>query len=257
MFVTHSQMLSMLLAPLFPLAIAGAGCGLLYRFSDKKRTGIVNSLGMGIIAFFWQQCLYMMIIMALTEYEGVRGVIERIPLVSVVVYSIVCSLFLALGIHWAVRVTGKKAPSPFRASSAGLGFGVGNVIWNIVVPYMIGLYTASTINMQVYEGSDEVAASVLAIRPMDVMLDSLKSVCFLFIYTALGLMIGKLCRQDSRGRAFIMAFLFQFLISLTNALLKQFATRPVAASVVIHVFLILLAAGAAWLLSCWLRQKNK
>ena len=250
-------MLSMFLAPLFPLAVAGAGCGLLYRFSDKKRTGIVNSLGLGILAFFWQQCLYTMIVMALTEYEGVRSVIERIALISVIVYTIVCSIFLAMGIQWAVRAAEKKTTSPFRASAAGLGFGVGNVIWNIVVPYMIGLYTASTINMEVYEGSDETAASVLAIRPMDVMMDSLKSVCFLFIYTAMGLLIGKLCRQGSRKRAFLMTFLAMFFINITNALLKQFSYQKMAASVVIHVLLLLLAAAAAWMLSQWLRTSGR
>lgn len=245
MYVSNGQMLSMVLAPLIPLVLAAGGCGVLYHFSEKKRTGIVNALGVGFLAFLWQEILYMLVAVLLTKYEGLQNVIESTRISAAVVYALVCSIFIALGIFWGVKSANREKQSPFRTGAAGIGFGVGNVCWNILIPYGTSLYYSARINTGSFVGSDELAQSVYALKPSEVMLDSLKGIYLMIIYVALALVIGKAGQQGKKVQGYVTVLLVQLFISLSNALLKQFASAVIAA-VVIHGMLLVLTVLAVW-----------
>ncbi len=250
MFVTHNQMLSMLLALIFPLAAAGAGVWFLYCFSDKKKTGIVNALGLGIVAFFCKYVLSSMVSIALiqlVERKQMWNMVMPVTYISTAISSVIA----VLSFQWAVKTSNRSRQTLFRGAAAGLGFGVGNVIWNIVVPYVTSLYTASTINMGVYEGADSMAQSVLDTRPLTVMLDSLRSIYFLVIYTALGFIAGKLYLEGKKEKAFLLTLLVIFFGSFVNV-----RTGNIAATAVVHVLLIALAAVGGWILYQWLMKKD-
>ena len=203
MYVSNGQMLSMFMAPIVPLLVAAGGCILLYHYSDKKRVGILHGVGFGILAYIWQLILNTLVTVLITKYDWLRNVVQSNVAISSLIYALINSVFVAIGLVWGVRIATRSQKSltrkySIKAVSVGIGFGVFNTVWNLVIPYGESLYYSARINTGSFVGSDELAQSVFDTRPGIVLLDSLKGVYLLILYMALALLVSGFLRENKK-----------------------------------------------------------
>lgn len=262
MFITNNQMLSMLLAPILPLLLALGGCALLYHFTDKKRTGILHSFGFGLVAFALQTIAYELIIILVQRYESVQNILVANRLMQLLMLPLVYSVLIAGCFCWGVERAIDKEGTLIRSAACGIGFGMGNVVWNILIPYVSSMYYAARINTGSFVWSDELAMSVYQLKPLTVVLDSAKSMYFIVIYMALGYVTGRYLNNQNKGqnfgkkqrtKSFLIVFLVQFLLSFSNALLKLFATSTLAVAIM-HVLLLAVTAICVYVIYKWLKK---
>ena len=254
MFITNGQMVSMLLAPIIPLIVALGGCALLYHYTNKERTGILNSFGYGLIAFGIQTLVYELVVVLVQKYDWLQNVLLANRVTMLVILPVVYSVLIALCLCWGVGKVNQEKKSLIRSAAMGIGFGMGNVIWNILVPYVSSMYYAARINTGSFVGSDELALSISEIRPLAVMLDSLKSIYLIVIYMALGYVVG---RYLNAAKSLLIVFLVQCFLSVTNALVRQYVTSEVAGTVILHSIFIVTALAGGFLIHKWLTKQAR
>lgn len=239
-------------AIVLPLFVAVLLYIVLHRHSRKLETGMMGAAGYGIMGYLWQQLIYLMMIVVITNMAWLRNAIGNIYVVSAFLYSLVCSIFVALGLYWGIYLTNQKQRSMYRSVTIGIGFGVGNLAWNILVPYGMSLYYAIQMNAGVFAGSENTKQSILATACSTMYLDALKCTLFLLIYMGIAYQMSVYYLEGKKIYAWGVPIVVQLFISFTNSLIKQYMPET-AAKICIYVILALLAAVSGWMVVRWLR----
>ena len=242
----------MALTILLPLLAAVIPYILICRRSSKIETGMVGAVCYGFLGFFWQQLIYMMLIVFLSNIGAVYRLLNDNFIISAVVYAALCSIFVALGMYWGIYLTNQKQHSLFRSAVIGIGFGLGSVGWNIWVFYGMSLYESIRINMGVFSGEEKLRASILATSTGSMLLDAYKFILLLLIYLGVALLMGKHYLGGMKKIAWAVPIFVQLFISLTNAILRQYVPDP-AQKIVFYLILTILAAASVCLVYRWLK----
>lgn len=250
--VSTGQMLGMVVAILLPILVAVIFCILIHKRSSKIETGLIGAVSYGVLGFLWQQLIYLMVIVILTNIAWFRNTIGSNYVMSALIYGLVCGIFVALGLYWGIYLTNQKQRSLYRSTTIGIGFGLGNAIWNIAAPYGMSVYYGIQINSGSFAGSETLKASIVGTPAITMYLDSLKCILLLLIFMGVALLLGRFYLEGNKPAAWGTPILVQLFISLTNALMKEYLPGPVA-KIGIYVILTLLAAASVWLVIGWLR----
>lgn len=253
--VSTGQMVGMAVAILLPVLVAVFLGVVIGRHSRKIETGMLGAVAYGFLGFLWQQLFYLVMIVVLTNFGWLRNAIGSYYVISAFVYGLVCSAFVALGLYWGIYLTNQKQRSLFRSTTIGVGFGLGNIAWNIVAPYGMSLYYSIQINAGSFAGSTETKASILATASSTMYLDSLKCILFLIVYMGVAHLMSKYYLEGNKIYAWGVPVVVQLFISLTNALMKQYLPE-IAAKIGIYVVLALLSAASVWMVWNWLKESR-
>lgn len=246
----------MLLAPILPVVPALGGCALLYYCSGRKRTGILHALGFGLLAFAWQTLLYRLLLILTEKYEWLQQFVAAHTVFMALAISLIYSILIAVCLFWAVGTVNRKEHSVIRAAAAGIGFSLGNVIWNILIPYVSSLYYAARINTGSFKGSDELAWSVYYTTPLSVMSDSLKGIYMVILYMTLAYLAERE-RSQKKYMRILLIFLVQYFLSVSSALLNFISGNGYWGIIIQHVLLILLSGAGVYLLyrGVWVKER--
>ncbi len=251
--VSSGQLTAMALAILLPLAAAGLLYMIINRRSRKLETGLLGAAGYGLLGYLWQYLFYLMIIVFLSNPSWMRNILQNNFAVSALVYGLLCSIFVALGMYWGIYLTNQKQKSPFRSTMVGLGFGVGNTVWNIVVPYSMSLYYSVQINAGTFAGQPEMKENILNTPVTTMCVDAYRCILMLFIYTAVALVLGKFYLEGNRVSAWGTPVIVQLLISLTNAFMQELMPET-AARIGMLIVLTAMALYSGYLIFTKLRK---
>ena len=234
----------MVLACLLPISVAAVLYWFVNKHSRKIETGMAGAAGYGILGFIWQQLIYLMAVVLLTNQAWLYRAIGKNFVLSALVYGVVCSIFVALGMYWGIYLTNQKQKSMFRSMTIGIGFGLGNAAWNILAPYGMSLYDAIRINAGTFSGTEKTKASILATSSTKMYLDAFKCILLILIYWGVAYGMAELYMQGKKIHAAAVPVAVQLVISLTNAFMRQYLPE-LAAHIGIYIVLALLAAAAA------------
>ncbi len=251
--VSSGQLTAMALAIVLPLAAAVLLYMIINRRSRKLETGLLGAAGYGLLGYLWQYLFYLMVIVFLSNLGWMRNILQSNFVVSALVYGLICSIFVALGMYWGTYLTNQKQKSLFRSAMIGLGFGVGNTAWNIVVPYSMSLYYSVQINAGNFAGQLDMKEKILSTSVTTMCVDAYRCILMLFIYTAVALVLGKFYLEGNRASAWGTPIIVQLLISLTNAFMQEFMPA-VAARIGMLVVLTAMALYGGYLIFTRLRK---
>lgn len=250
--VSTGQMIGMVLAILIPIAVAAFFYRILHKRSSKIETGMAGAAGYGVTGFLWQQLFYLLLVVLITNISWIENTIGNMYVLSACLYGIICSAFVALGLIWGIYLTNQKQHSLYRTTVVGIGFGLGSVVWNLVLVYGMSFYYSLQINSGTFAGAEEMKNSILLTSPAAMYLDSFKCVLLLLIYMGMALLAGDFYLKKNKIAAWGTPVLIQFFISITNTLMKQY--MPDAASKVgIYMILIILALYSVYMVLKWLK----
>jgi hypothetical protein len=249
--VSLGQMTGMLMALLLPTAVAAAFFVVIRRKSRKIETGIFGAFGYGFAGYLWQELIYLMAIIGLCNLEAVRTVIEKYYFITAFVYSI----FVTVGLYWGIYLTNQKQKSLYRSVAVGIGFGFGNVVWNLFAAYGMSFFYAIQMNRGNFNGSAEVKASILNTPASTMYLDALKCILFLIVYVGIAYVMSGHYLKGKRVYALAVPAITQLFISLTNAVMSRLLPK-MAAQIGIYIILALLSAFTLYLLYGWLKKDH-
>ena len=250
--VSTGQIIAMCIAMLLPLLVAVVFYILIHRRSSKIEAGMPGAIGYGILGFLWQELIYLMLIVILTNFVWLRNLMSNNFALTAVVYGLLCSIFVALGLYWGTYLTNQKQRSLYRSATIGLGFGIGNIGWYILATYSMSLYYSIQINAGTFAKSEELKASILNTSAMSMYMDALRCILLLLIYTGVALLLGKFYLEGNKRAAWGTPILVQFFISFTNALVQEYLPA-MAARILFYAVLACMAAVSVWTLLRWLR----
>lgn len=250
--VSTGQMIGMVLAILLPILAAVVPYVCIHKRSSKIETGMAGAVGYGFLGYLWQQLIYLMVIVMITNISWLAKLIGNNYVATATVYGLVCGIFVALGMYWGVYLTNQKQHSIYRSAAIGIGFGLGNIAWNIIAPYAMSLYYSIQINAGTYAGSEQIKKSILGTPAVTLYLDAFRCILFLLIYMGIALLLGYFYLEGNKIAAWGTPILVQFFISLSNALIQEYLPN-IASRVVLYIMLSLLAAGSVWLTVGWLK----
>ncbi|MCH5252858.1 MAG: hypothetical protein J1F22_07775 [Lachnospiraceae bacterium] len=253
--VSAGQMAGMVSTILLPLLVAVIPYILIYRRSSKIESGMMGAIGYGFMGFVWQQLIYLMLIILLTYLDTDFQIISGNFILSSTVYSIICGIFVALGLYWGIYLTNQKQRSLYRSAVIGIGFGLGSVAWNIWVTYGMTLYEAFRINTGSFSGEEELKASILSTSVGSMLLDSYKCILLLLIYLGVALIMGKSYLEGTKRTTWAVPIFVQLFISLTNAFMRQYMPA-LGSKIAFHLILTVMAAAAVWIVVRWLKTGN-
>lgn len=242
--VSSGQIVGMVMAIVLPVLVAAVLYIMVNRHSRKIETGMAGAVGYGALGYLWQQLIYLMAVVLLTNQVWLRDAIGSNFVVSALVYGLICSIFVALGMYWGIYLTNQKQQSIYRSMTIGIGFGLGNIMWNILAPYGMSLYDAIRINAGTFTGNEKTRESILATASATMYLDALKCILLLIIYWGVACFMGKLYLQGKKWYAGLVPVAAQLVISLSNAFMRQYLPE-LAARIGIYVVLALFAAASA------------
>lgn len=245
-------MTGMCVAMLLPILVAVVFYILIHRRSSKLETGMPGAIGYGILGFLWQELIYLMLIVILTNFVWFKNLTENSFLLSALIYGLLCAVFVALGMYWGTYLTNQKQRSLYRSATIGLGFGLGNTGWYILATYSMSLYYSFQINAGTFAKSEELKQSILNTSAASMYMDALRCILLLIIYTGVALLLGKFYLEKNRQAAWGTPILVQFFISFTNALFQQYLPG-MAARILFYGILALMAAVSAWMILRWLK----
>lgn len=253
--VSTGQMIGMGAAIVLPLLAAAVLYFIIHKHSKKMETGMIGAASYGCLGFLWQQLFYLMAIVALNMIPWFRNVGAENYIFQVVILSLLCGVFVALGLYWGVYLTNQKQRSLFRSTTIGIGFGVGNALWNIIAPYSMSLYQSFRINAGTFQDSEQTKKSIMATSVSTMCLDSLKCVLFLVIYMGIAHLMSRYYLEGKKLYAWGVPIVTQLLISLTNALMREY-TPDIVSQIGIYVLLALLSVVSVWTVAQWLQRSQ-
>lgn len=230
----------MIMAVVLPVFVAALIYKIVGRYSRKIETGLIGAVGYGVLGYLWQQLIYLMVIVVLTNQKWLFDAIGNSFVLSSIVYGSICSIFVALSIYWGIYLTNQKQKSVFRSMTVGLGFGLGNYVWNILAPYGMSLYYSIRMNAGI-PGDEKTRETILATASVTMYLDALKCILLLLIYLGVAFLLADFYMQGKKIYAAAIPVAAQLVISLTNAFLRQYLPE-LAARIGIYMVLALLAA---------------
>lgn len=242
--VSSGQLVGMGMAIVLCLLAVAALYIMVNRHSRKIETGMMGAVGYGALGFLWQQLIYLMAVVLLTNQAWLRDAIGSYFAISAVVYGLVCSIFVALGMYWGIYLTNQKQRSIYRSTTIGIGFGLGNIMWNILAPYGMSLYDAIRINAGTFTGNEKTKESILATASATMYLDALKCILLLVIYMGVAYIMADFYLKGKKWHAAAVPVAAQLVISLSNAFMRQYLPE-LAARIGIYVVLALFAAASA------------
>ncbi len=242
--VSSGQFVGMGMAIVLPVLVVAVLYIIVNRHSRKIETGMMGAVGYGALGYLWQQLLYLMAVVMLTNQAWLRNAIGSHFVISAVVYGFVCSIFVALGMYWGIYLTNQKQRSIYRSITIGIGFGLGNIAWNILAPYSMSLYDAIRINAGTFNGNEKTRESILTTASATMYLDALKCVLLLVIYMGVAYMMADLYLKGKKWQAGAVPVAAQLVISLSNAFMRQYLPE-LAARIGIYAVLALFAAASA------------
>lgn len=231
---------------LCPVCIAAFLYAAVNKRSRKIETGMMGAVGYGFLGFLWQQLIYLMMIVVLSNATWLRDAIGSDFILSAFVYGLVCSIFVALGLYWGIYLTNQKQRSIYRSTAIGIGFGLGSLAWNILAPYGMSLYYAFQINAGVYAGDAQTKESILASSAAAMSLDALKCTLLLLVYMGVACLMSHYYLEGNKIYPWVVPVATQLLISLANAAMKEYMPE-MAARIGIYVVLGLLAGAGVYI----------
>lgn len=253
--VSVGQMTGLALAILLPIVVALIPYYLIYKHSSKIESGMMGAIAYGFLGFLWQQLMYLMMVVVMTNFDWLRNTIGSNYVASALVYGVLCAVFVALGMYWGVYLTNQKQRSLYRSVTIGIGFGLGSAGWNIFLPYGLSLYHAILINSGSFQGSAELKNSIVNTSVSVLYADAGKSMLMILVFMGTAMILGKFYLEGNRMAAWGTPIVVQLLISFTNALLKQYASATVA-KIGLYVLLIALAAISVYMFMNWIKTKE-
>jgi hypothetical protein len=249
--VTTGQITGMLMAMLLPTAVAAVFFTVFYRHSRKIETGMAGAFGYGFAGYLWQELIYLLAIVGLCNVETIRTVMESYYIITAGIYSI----FVAVGLYWGIYLTNQKQKSVYRSLTVGVGFGFGNVVWNLFAAYGMSFYYALQMKYGTFTGSAEIKESILAAPTATMYLDALKCILFLVIYVGIAFVMSKFYLAGKRPQALAAPAIIQLFISLFNTVLSRFLSKT-AAQIGIYAILVLLSAVTLYVLYRWMKKES-
>lgn len=254
--VSTGQITGMAVSILLPLLVAALFYFLIGRKSRKIETGMLGAAAYGCLGFLWQQLIYLVAAVGMTSFSPLRNAIEGNYVLSALLFSFVCSVFVALGMYWGVYLTNQKQKSLYRSVTVGIGFGVGNAVWNIILPYAMSFYYSIQINAGTFAKDAETRESILATSPATMYLDALKCILFLLVYMGVAYEMSRYYLEGKKWYAWGIPIVVQLFISMTNSLIKQYWSET-ASKIGIYTVLFVIAAISVWQIRCWLTGEDK
>lgn len=242
--VSSGQFVGMGMALVLPVLAAAVLYIIVNRHSRKIETGMMGVIGYGTLGYLWQQLIYLMAVVLLTNQAWLRNAIGSYFVVSALVYGLVCSIFVALGMYWGIYLTNQKQRSIYRSMTIGIGFGLGNIVWNILAPYGMSLYDAIRINAGTFTGNEKTREAILTTASTTMYLDALKCILLLIIYMGVACVMADFYLKGKKWHAGVVPVAAQLVISLSNAFMRQYLPE-LAARIGIYVVLALFAAASA------------
>lgn len=250
--VSTGQIIGMIAAILIPLAVAVIPYVGIYKKSSKIETGMVGAIGYGTLGYLWQQLIYLMVIVMITNIGWLGKLIGNNYVATAILYGLICGIFVALGMYWGVYLTNQKQHSIYRSTVIGIGFGVGYIVWNIIAPYAMSLYYSIQINAGTFAGSAQLKDSIVRTPAFTLYLDAFRCILFLLIYMGVALLLGYFYLDGNKLAAWGTPILVQFFISISNAVIQEYLPSP-ASRITLYLMLVLLAAGSVWIVFRWLK----
>lgn len=131
----------------------------------KKETGLVGSLGLGVLGYFWAQFLLPLpVLFILTKFTGFMKIYnnDKYFVVYLLITAVLLSVLSALARLWCVWLMNKRTPSLYRAVCSGIGFAIFQVL-SIVGSYFTYIKYANILNKA--DGASILAKSLKASNP--------------------------------------------------------------------------------------------
>lgn len=221
--IDMGQILGKVPAMALPVVVAAVFYIAIRKHSHKIETGMMGALGYGVLGYLWQQLFYLMTIVLIARVEVIQNVIESFYVLLAFVYGLICSVFVALGLYWGIYLTNQKQHSLYRSVTVGIGFGLGNVVWNF-------------------------ATSTAALYQ-----NGLKCMLMLVIYVGIAHVMSGYYLEGKRVPAWLTPILVQLFISFSNAIMNRYMPQT-SAKAGIYILLCIMAAVGLYRIISWLRN---
>lgn len=249
--------------------------------TKKTEEGMIASLGLGLLAYFWSQYLLPVpIIYLLTMFDGFMTIFNdnRFYVLYILITAVLLSSLGILSRLWCVWLMNRRTPSLYRALCSGIGYAVfgaasvlGSYITYINYSKFINANGVDTFTEMVKSSKQNISAEavdnmvnqLLGANVTDITFEGINVLMVIiielgfitFIYE--GFVKGAKWKTTLIGGAINIAF--AFVSMLLSALPKEemgYVLGQTAGAVVYNLFMLLCGLFAAWYVYGALQRYN-